>query len=246
MTYPHNPNDSRGRGSYPDDRRGGPPNGNDDRGAPRGRQGGDDDDDGPLMAEGDYPLVAVAHKWGYSSKGGEQIGVRVRFVDGPYKGRTATWYGHFSDAAMDITIRALRALGMKGDDLRDLSGMYANDVVPAIGVVQHDNYEGKVRARVAFINGSDVAMKEEMSKSQLDAFAQRMRGAFSRSGGGGGSSNRQPSNGGGQRDQRDDRGRQGNFEDQRRGGGRGGPPVDDRPPPGDDDMPWTERDRGRR
>lgn len=224
MTYPHNESDNR-RGAYPDDR--GPPR--DDRGAP----GPAPEDDGPLMDEGDYPLVAVAHKWGYSSKGGEQIGVRVKFVEGPYKGRTSLWYGHFSDAAMDITIRALRALGMKGDDVRDLSGMYAPDVTPAIGVVQHDTYEGKTRARVAFINGADVVMKEEMNKQQLDAFAQRMRGAFARAGGGGS----RPTTGGApaQRGEpaRDDRQR--SFRDDRGA-----------PPPRDDDAPWDDRGRNGR
>lgn len=230
MTYPHNPNDDRGRGSYPDDRsrRGGPPNGHDDRGAPSDR--GARDDDGPLMDEGDYPCVAVTHKWGYSSKGGEQVGVRVKLVDGPYKGRTLTWYGYFTDAATDIAIRGLRALGMTGDDVRDLSGMYRPDVTPAIAVVQHDEYEGKKRARVAFLNGSDVAMKEEMTSTQLDAFAKRMRGAFQRAGGGGGSQPRQAAGNG----RRDDRGRQGSFGDD-----RGAPPPDDR------DAPW-DRDVGRR
>lgn len=220
--YPHgNDNRNDNRNPYPPD----------DRGRPH-HDGPEDDDE--LLDEGEWPVMAVTHKIGFAGTNNEQIGVRCKFTEGPHKNKTLVWYGSFSDRALDITIRGLRALGMKGDDLRDLSGMYT-DPGAAIGVVQHDEYQGKKRARIAFINGGDVVMKQEMNAQELSAFAQRMRGAFARTGGGKPSTPAAGPSVGNGRGAPPPRDQQQSFGNRR----------DEPPPPSDDDMPWNSRGGGR-
>ncbi len=159
MTYPHDDNQN-------DNRRPGP----------------EGDDEGPIMPAGDYAVIAIAAKLGYAGTKNEQIGARLRITEGPLKNKTMLWYGSFSGAAEEFTVKAMRALGFAGNDLRDLSSMLGGQA--AIAVVQHDTYQGKLRAKVAWINGADVQMKDEMNTDELAAFAQRMRGVFARHSGG--------------------------------------------------------------
>src|SRR6185312_10835687 len=189
MTYNRdNPNEHQQRSAYP----GGSRN---DRGAYPDQRGPDqrhdEDDDGPAIPEGDYPVKPVKHRWGWSSGKYPQIGISLQITDGEYKGRRLTWYATFSDAAAEWTIKGLRALGMVGDDAeQNIGTIYTSDAL-ATAVVAHETYEGKTRAKVKFINGADIVMKEEMSPSELKAFSQRMKATFQRYGGGGGGAQQQ-------------------------------------------------------
>lgn len=140
-----------------------------------------------LMEPGDYRAKAIEAVLGRSSKGTEQVAVRFALLDFPQQ--TITWYGFFSDAAFEITMRGLRAAGFTGDNLADLSSL-REDVSPEVVlVVEHDEYQGKVRARVKFINGlGGMAVKDALDDVEAKAFAQRMKGrvlAFDRAASGG-------------------------------------------------------------
>lgn len=247
-THPHNEdygydNNSRGgssRDSYPGDRGGG------DRGNDRGG-GGDKKKEFELYPEATYPVVAVGHRFGWTSNRNAQIGIRLRITDGPLKDKTLLYYGTFTDAAKEYTIKALRALGMYGDDVfKDISQIY-NGVV-ANAVYAHETFEGVKRGKVNWINGADVVMKDEMDENDLKTFAQRLRGDMKRFPGGGkapatSSSSTPPQSQQRSRDEapRDDRrggsggggGQQQSFQK-----GRGEPP-----PPSDDDAPWQRERR---
>lgn len=137
-----------------------------------------------LRPEGDYKVKCVAHKFGRAGTGTEQIGIRLAVVEGPHKGTHFIYYGFFTDNTIEHTIKAMRALGFTGDDVRDVRSMYTSE---AIAVVAHEaDRDGKVRERVRWINGADVVMNDVMSPQELSGFAQRMRGAFARFPGGGG------------------------------------------------------------
>jgi hypothetical protein len=226
--YPH---DDHGAHGYPND----------------GQRGDRDDrdprDDGPLRAEGEYPVVCVGWRVGRAKSKIEQVGLRLRIVKGPDAGQTMLWYGSFHDNSSEITIKSLRALGFDGNDISDRAAwerMIAA-ATEATAVVQHDTYQNKTRAKVAWINGADVVMQDELNENELRAFGQRMRGVFAQYGGGGSApakldANRGPSGGG--RDERrappaDDRDRQAAFDD--RGRGRNG---------SEDEPDWM-RDAGR-
>lgn len=99
--------------------------------------------------------------------------------EGPHKGKLISWFGSLKvGQPMDITIRNLTTMGMKGDDLdsKDL----LDKSTPVQLVVEHDTWEGKTSAKVRFINkigggtfkalgdGAKVALslKEQIRASQ--------------------------------------------------------------------------------
>ncbi len=238
----HNERDHQAsqRGSYPrDDDRGR----NDDRGRSNGQGSGGGEKpraEEALIPVGEYPVKCINHRIGQAGTKTEQIGVRLQIVDGEYKGKSMLWYGFFTDKAIETTIKAMRALGFTGNELKDCSSMYMGT---AMAVVEHETGEdGKTRSRVRWINGADVMMKEAYEGNDLAAFSARMRGAFARMPGGAPAAapqdDRGPSRDTRQSAPRDDRGngQQRSFADDRNGRGR-----DDRPPPRDDDRPPFDR-----
>ena len=130
---------------------------------------------------GEHPVKATQWDLGESGKNRTpQIAVACTFTEGPNIGRTSTWFGFLTDAAFDRTVESLRHFGWKGDDLYKLcrgddpEGMGTQE---AVAVVGEEEYEGKLRARINFINGTGgLALKERMDDAQARAFAAKMRG----------------------------------------------------------------------
>jgi hypothetical protein len=179
--YPSNERE-RG-GGYPQDNRGGHPSAPTNGARAPEQHGGEG-----LVPIGDVPVIAVNHKFGRASTGTRQIGVRCRITDGEHKGKTLLWYGSFTDNSIAITMRGMRALGHTGRVPSDCDGFYAPNVTPAMAVVEHNpDNDGKLRARIAFINGGDIVMKQEMDANELAAFDREFAGYFARLGGGGSS-----------------------------------------------------------
>lgn len=157
-------------------------------------QRGNAPDEVPGIPAGDYPVRAVAHKFGGASTNTIQIGVRVKITEGPFSGQTALWYGSFGDNSDDITLRGMDALGFRGgDDIFDCRGFYdpkVQESVAAIAVIAHERNpkSGRMVAKVKFINGGDIVMSKELSKSDEDRFRSRMRATLARRGGSRGAS----------------------------------------------------------
>ena len=131
-----------------------------------------------MLEAGDYRARAAKAALGLSSNGNEQVGVEFELLDLP--GQKITWYGSFaSDEAFDITVRGLRAAGFRGNDLADLSSLNDGSAPEVILVVVHETYQGKTRAKVKFINSTGgLAMKNQLTPEQAEAFAKRMKGKF--------------------------------------------------------------------
>ena len=111
---------------------------------------------------------------GHASTGTEQIAIAVEFIDGPNKDRRAVWFGAFSENAVDRTLESMRYLGWDSDELADLSGLGSTE---AEAVVAEDEYNGKVRARIQWINRPrGPSLKNKMDDAQLRAFSARMKG----------------------------------------------------------------------
>src|SRR5436190_2520935 len=160
MTYPHN--DPRDLRNDPRDQRGSSTNARAPGDARDPREG----PDAPLFPEGDFPCVAIAWKWGFAGTKNEQIGLRLRIVEGPQKNKTLLYYGSFHQNSEEYTLKALKALGILDLVWSAASGS-VEDGQQAVAVVQHSEYQGKLTAKVAWINGADVQMKDEMSDNQL-------------------------------------------------------------------------------
>jgi hypothetical protein len=181
MTYPHDDRDDR----YNDPRGNEAPRDHPDSGGRR------DEPDRALHPEGDEAIVPVKWKWGYAGREEhEQIGLRLLITEGANKGKTLLWYGSFHPNAKDITLKALKSIDLIETVFSASEGSIQNGA-PGVAVVRHETYEGKVRARVAFINGADIVMKKEMNDGELGAFRNRMRGELARMRSGGGNSERQ-------------------------------------------------------
>jgi hypothetical protein len=207
------------------------------------------DDEVGIIPEGRYPVACTDATLGYTSEGNPQIGISLVIADGEYSGRFLAYYGYFTPKTTEHTIKGMRALGWKGHDMTELGSMIGKSGTVATAVVEHEaDRDGKMRARVRWINGAGVAMKDKMNPAQQAEFAARMRRVAMASetpdNEGGGDGRRLPST---NRDDRDDRGGYRGSDRSDNRGQRQLPSTarrDDVPPPGEDDRPPYERGRG--
>lgn len=130
---------------------------------------------GLLIPKDTYRAQAVDAHLGYTSKGNEQVIVRFVIVGGPHDAESVVWTGFFSEACFDRTIQSLRYCGWRGDDISDLSGIDANEVDV---VVDHNDYQGKVTARVAWVNQKGGL--GSMSPAKAKEFAEHVKARIAR------------------------------------------------------------------
>lgn len=136
---------------------------------------------GTSIVPGVYDMRATDADLGYTqgSEGNPpspQVAVLMEFVDGPYKGQSITWYGFFTEKTKTGTIRALRLLGLVGDDVSDLSTVRGQ--APCTVQVEPDLH-GVAQAKIRFVGGGAIAMKNTMSPEQKKAFAASMQALVS-------------------------------------------------------------------
>lgn len=130
-----------------------------------------------------YTARAIGAALATTSQGKPQIGVEFQLIDGgrggddSAVGKSITWYGSFSDKAVEHTFKALRVCGWQGDDLDDLSTIDTNEV--SIVVAEDQDLDGNPQIRVRWINpvgGGGIALKNRMDETSARAFAAEMRG----------------------------------------------------------------------
>jgi hypothetical protein len=138
-----------------------------------------------LIPAGYYNAVAVpirtddSEAWvqfGETSNGNPQVVVQFAIMDGPQAGRRLAWFGYFTPDTTKRTVEALRLCGFRGDDLADLLTQKINQQVSI--VVTHEEYKGKVSARVAWVNapgGGGVRLANPMDAKQLRLFGAKMK-----------------------------------------------------------------------
>lgn len=123
---------------------------------------------------GEWPIAYVKHKWGITGQGSEQIGVLVEVLDGPMKGRRHVWYGSWSEAALPMTVDGLMALGWFGQSLTTLKADL-KEGAQASGVFDYEEYEGKQRLRLNFINRpKQIRFAQEMTPQGFEALGKRV------------------------------------------------------------------------
>lgn len=130
-----------------------------------------------MHPEGKFRAKARKAELG-ESKSGEQIGIEFEILEGETKGHRLAYYSSFSEAAMAITIKAMRTAGWKGDDVTDLSSLSREDVPVVELVVEHETWEDKTRAKVKWVNSAGgVQMKNPLDQGKKAGLAARMRQA---------------------------------------------------------------------
>lgn len=130
-----------------------------------------------IIEAGDYRAKAVSGALTETRGGKVQAAVRFALLDFP--GRSLTWYGFLeaSDVAVEIAMRGLRTAGWTGDDLADMSMLTEETSPEVVLVVKHEEYQGKVSAKVAFINSlGGMSLQGALQPDQAKSFADRMKG----------------------------------------------------------------------
>lgn len=129
-----------------------------------------------MLPAGTYPATAIAAdaQFGRTRKGHAQIALPFRIDEGEHAGQAITWFGFFTDKTRERTMESLRYCGWRGDDLSDLGPLDQQVEI----VIEHEEYDGKVRAKVQWVNriGSGrVQLQDQMNESELRQFAAQMR-----------------------------------------------------------------------
>lgn len=92
-------------------------------------------------------------QFGVTEKGNKYVSVSFEILDGEDAGQKISWFGYFStEKNAKRTIESLRYCGFKGSDLSTVGDQALEQRVSL--TVEHDEYDGKVRAKVAWVNGS--------------------------------------------------------------------------------------------
>lgn len=140
-----------------------------------------------MLRPGSYPAVVLpvntdfgelACQFGKSkTKGTPQVVVTFEILRGPDAGQTISWFGYFTDnvEATERTLKALRACGFTGDDMDKFWEQRPNNEVEI--VVIHEDYEGKTRAKVAWVNarGGGVKLADPMRDADLRKFSAQFK-----------------------------------------------------------------------
>ena len=131
-----------------------------------------------MISEGKHKAVAIASdiQFGKTKSGIYQVAVPFAIEEGDDAGSVITYFGFFSEAARDRTIESLRRCGWTGDDVTNLGPMNR----PVELVVEHDEYNGKVSAKVKWVNSlGGVKLKEQLDESEMESFAAEMKSLIS-------------------------------------------------------------------
>lgn len=129
-----------------------------------------------MLNEGKYMGRAVNWTLARSSKKGTpEVAIAFDvFGDDGHVVANRTFHGYLSDDVFPRTIEVLRVCGWTGDDLSNLTGLDQNEVELEI---RHEEYEGKVSDRIAFVNQPGrIAVQNPMDEVDAKSFAAQMRG----------------------------------------------------------------------
>lgn len=119
---------------------------------------------------------ARAKEWdfGVAKSGNEQVVILFEITQGEHAGKCRTWYGAFSDAAIERTLDSMRHCGWDGDSLAAVENLANNEVEI---VIESEEYQGKVNEKVKWVNKpAGLKIQHQLAGSARDAFAARLRG----------------------------------------------------------------------
>lgn len=142
---------------------------------------------GPHIPEGKYIARATGAEWGVTDRGKDFCAVNFKISEGEIEGERITAYLYFStDENSRRSVESLRYCGCSfpGNDVTDLEGLGSIDCQL---VVEHEEWEGKTRAKVKWINalrGAGVREEQKMNAGARRSFAARMKAAVIATGGG--------------------------------------------------------------
>jgi hypothetical protein len=99
-----------------------------------------------MHSEGTFDAKVTDHGFAPGNKG-PQLWVKFETSEGNIAG----WFS-FTDKAAQHTVKKIRNIGYQGDNIEQLNdGVSMRGMLCSI-VVEHEEYDGKTRAKVAFVN----------------------------------------------------------------------------------------------
>lgn len=130
-----------------------------------------------ILPNGTYRARATDAQLGETSNKKEQVAIGFELLQPGFEGQFIPYYGTFGEAALKITIKALRTAGWEGDDLSDLSSVRNNSREVYL-VIEQETYDGVTRSKVKWVNdGAGGLLKSVLDPAAAKQFAMRMRGA---------------------------------------------------------------------
>jgi hypothetical protein len=137
-----------------------------------------------LFPEGRFPAVVaiqntehgpMAVQWSKAGTGTVQAVVQFEVLRGPEARRRISWFGSLTEKSEDFTLKALRTCGFTGADIDKFYAQQPENEVEL--VVRHEEYNGKIRAKVAFINDPQGGVKIEhpIQGAELKKFAAQLK-----------------------------------------------------------------------
>ena len=108
----------------------------------------------------------------------ECVAVRFEVTEGELQGEGITWYGYFTDKAVEYTMVNLRTCGWTGDDLADLSSI--NGSADVVIVLVEEEFNGETSLKVKYINDPNsggLMLNAPMDEAARKTVAAKMRGA---------------------------------------------------------------------
>lgn len=139
-----------------------------------------------LIPTGYYEGVAVPvtiddkqlwAQFGETGNGNPQVVIHYEITEGEYKGRRLPWFGYFTDDATDRTLESIRISGFADDDLSKLPSTPLKSKVTL--TVEHNTYEDKTHARVAWVNkpgGAILKVANPLNQKALKGLAEKLAG----------------------------------------------------------------------
>lgn len=119
---------------------------------------------------------AVAQDWGLDSsgeKGTASLAIEFRVISGPHEGELIHAWLYLTDKALDISVRSLRRLGWKGNDLNELDNKGGNLATPVMIDCQIEEYNGQSSLKVKWIN--QLGPQRRAPGAEFAGFAEAMK-----------------------------------------------------------------------
>lgn len=153
--------------------------------------GSDNESPRSLIPIGVYPAVLVpttgddgTHllrfaKSGEKGDGSLQCVGYFKITRGRYAGRNVIWFGYMTEGSYERTMKSWRYCGWKGADINNPGPMNQEVEIE----VEHNEWNGKVSARVAWVNppgGGAIQLKNPVVGQERAKVAARIRGAANR------------------------------------------------------------------
>lgn len=131
------------------------------------------------LPDGRHPAKFLGYDLGVAKTGREQIAALFEFTEAPFAGQQLTWYGSFTPEAFPITVRALKALGWRGERIDTLRNDAKVGTMVDL-VCQVETFEGKQRSKIQFINRRGLKLERPLDPGERRALAERVQDMLDR------------------------------------------------------------------